>query len=279
MSDKTNISERIEHAGLPRAAGFTILEVLAALLILALASSSVLLVMDRCLASASDSVLRMEAFELVRENLEKVLVCEKIEETVDFGTSERYPSISWQTVVEGFSEPVSGAMWMRAVCSADYLDSRGEKQKIELEHWLAQLTDQQAGQLLDQQDLGKLEMEQTMKTDEEAAAYAKIDTDTLRQWVQDGLVRTQEEAFLRYNLDIFIQNKGSPTPEQKAEQVESIRELALKRKMEQKAMEQDAALGILPDAGAKGAGKAPPTDPLPKKDTSQLKNLMDRKQR
>ena len=147
---------------------------------------------------------------------------------MDYGTSEKYPDISWQTVIEGFPEPVSSQMWVRAVCSADYVDSKGEKQKVELVHWLTQLTDQQAGQLVGQQDLEKLEMEQVMKTDEEAAAYAKIDTDTLRKWVEDGLVKTQEDAFLRYNLDVFIRSQGNPTPEEKAQQVESVQDLAMR---------------------------------------------------
>lgn len=273
MGARTNNSGRIEYAGTRRGAGFTMLEVLAALVILALASSSVLLVIDRCLNSASDSVLRMEAFELARENLEKVLARESVEETVDFGVSERYPSVSWQTVVEGFSEPVGGTMWVRAICSADYVDSKGEKQKVELEHWLAPLTDQQAGQLVDQQDLEKLEMEQTMTTEEEAAAYAKIDTDTLRQWVQDGLRRTPEEAFLRYNLDIFIQNKGAPTPEQKAEQVESVQDLALKMKIEQKEMLENAGLGLPSDTGGKDQGPGPAPDAYQKMSPGRIKGL------
>ena len=243
MSARVDNLNRWQGTVPQREAGFSLLEVLAALAILALASLSVLVVIDRCLASASDSTMRMEAFELVRENLEKILVMETVEETVDFGTSEKYPSISWQTVIEGFPEPVTGQMWVRAVCSADYRDSKEETQKIELVHWLSQLTDQQAGQMISQQELEKLEVEQTMKTDEEAAAYAKIDTDTLRKWVADGLVKTPENGFLRYNLDIFILSKGSPTPEEKAEQVDSVKALAMKLKMEQKRLEEEAALG------------------------------------
>jgi prepilin-type N-terminal cleavage/methylation domain-containing protein len=263
----------------PRPTGFTLLEVLAALAILALASSSVLVVIDRCLVSASDSALRMEAFELVRENLEKILILDAVDETVDFGTSEKYPGISWQTVVEGFPEPTTGQMWVRAVCLADYMDSKGETQKIELVHWLMQLTDQQAGQLINQQDLEKLEIEQTMKTDEDAAAYANVDTDTLRKWVQDGLVKTQDNAFLRCNLDIFIQNKGNPTPEQKAEQVKSVQELARKLRIQQKELEQNAALGMPPGAGEKGGAAGPSNEAIKKMNAGQIKDLVNRKQR
>jgi prepilin-type N-terminal cleavage/methylation domain-containing protein len=240
---------RFRGNGRPRTAGFTLLEVLAALAILGLASSSVLLVIDRCVASAADSALRMEAFELARENLEKILVRDAVAETVEFGTSDQYSDVSWQTVVEAFPEPAGGQMWLRAVCSAQYIDSTGETRTVELVHWITELTDQQAGQLVGQKDLDKLGVEQLMKTDEEAATYANVNTDTIRRWVENGLVKTQDDLFLRYNLDVFIRSKGDPTPEQKAEQVETIQELAMKLRTQQKELEQNGALGMPLGAG------------------------------
>lgn len=224
--------------------GFTLLEVIAALAILGLAASSVLVVIDRCVSSASNSALRMEAFVLARENLEKILVRDSVDETVEYGTSEKYPDISWQTVIEGFPEPVSGQMWVRAVCSAEYVDSAGATQKIELIHWISQLTDQQAGALVGEQDLEKLAAEQVIETDKEAATYAKVDADTLAQWLENGLVKTDDGMFLRYNLDVFVQTQGNPTPEQKAQQVESVRELAMKLRTEEKGSEQTGAAGL-----------------------------------
>jgi prepilin-type N-terminal cleavage/methylation domain-containing protein len=244
MSDRADKPVAFDRAGRRPPAGFTLLEVIAALAILGLAASSVLIVIDRCVSSASDSALRMEAFVLARENLEKILVRDSVDETVEYGTSERYPDISWQTVIEGFPEPVSGQMWVRAVCSAQYVDSTGEIQKIELIHWITQLTDQQAGQLVGQQDLDKLQVEQVIKTDKEAATYAKVDADTIAQWVETGLVKTDDDMFLRYNLDVFIQTQGNPTPEQKAQQVKSVRELAMKLRTEQKGSEQTGATGL-----------------------------------
>ncbi len=228
----------------PLSGRFTLLEVIAALAILGLAASSVLVVIDRCVSSASDSALRMEAFGLARENLEKILARDSVDETVEYGTSERYADVSWQTVIEGFPEPVTGQMWVRAVCSAEYVDSKGETQRIELIHWITQLTDQQAGQLVGQQDLEKLAVEQVIKTDQEAAAYAKVDADTIAQWVENGLVKTDDDMFLRYNLDVFIQTQGNPTPEQKAQQAKSVRELAMKLRTEQKESEQTGATGL-----------------------------------
>jgi prepilin-type N-terminal cleavage/methylation domain-containing protein len=224
--------------------GFTLLEVIAALAILGLAASSVLVVINRCVCSASDSALRMEAFGLARENLEKILARDSVDETVEYGTSERYADVSWQTVIEGFPEPVSGQMWVRAVCSAEYVDTTGERKRIELIHWITPLTDQQTGQLVGQQDLEQLEVEQVIKTDQEAAAYAKVDADTLAQWLENGLVKTDDDKFLRYNLDVFIEAQGNPTPEQKAQQVESVRELAMKLRTELKESEQTGATGL-----------------------------------
>ncbi len=233
MNCKADNSSTAEAIGRrPLAHGFTLVEVLTALGILALVSSSVLLVMNRCMSSAADSALRMEAFQLVRENLEKVLVSDSVEETVEYGMSDEYSGVSWQTVIEGFPEPVTGQMWVRAVCTAEYLDSKGQRQTVELVHWITQLTDQQAGQLLQEEDLEQIEAEQLVESVEEAAEYAGVSAETIEQWVEKGLLKTDDGAFIRYNLDLFVEGNGDPTPEEKAEQVESIQELAMKWRAE-----------------------------------------------
>jgi len=207
--------------------GFTLIEVLTALAILALVSSSVLVIVDRCLVSASDSSLRMEAFLLARENMEKILASDSVEETVDFGESEKYPDVSWQTVIEPFSEPVSGKTWIRAVCSAEYTDSTGEKQTVKLEHWITELTDQQASQLAGQpQSIEELTAEQLLATEEEAAEYAGVDAETIQQWVKNGLVTMNDGGFLKYNIDVYVRSEGKPTAAEKKDQVGSIEELA-----------------------------------------------------
>lgn len=208
-------------------AGFTLVEVLTALAILGLVSSSVLLVVDRCVSSAADSGLRMEAFELARENMEQVLIRSSVEETVDYGRSEKYPGVSWQTVIEAFPEPVNGQMWVRAVCSAEYTDSKGESQTVELVHWLAALTDQQTEQLMDGEDMERLEVEQMISTAEDAAEYAGVDAETLSQWVENGLLTAGDGRFIKYNIDVFTKSQGEPSAEEKAGQVKSIEELAM----------------------------------------------------
>ncbi|GAI98044.1 unnamed protein product [marine sediment metagenome] len=116
------------------------MEALTALIILALVSSSVLVVINRCMASAADSALRMQAFEIARDNMETLLSKDSAEEMVEYGSSDKYPAIQWQTAVETFYEPMTERMWVRAVCSAEYADIAGDVQTIELTHWLTALT-------------------------------------------------------------------------------------------------------------------------------------------
>lgn len=223
-------------------AGFSLLEVLTSLAILGLVSSSVLLVINRCVNSAADSALRMEAFQIVRENLEQVLVRDSVEESIVFGISDLYPSISWQTVIEAFPEPVNGQMWVRAVCTAEYTDSKDQPQKIELTHWIAALTDQQAGAILSDEERAKLEAEQILNTVQDAARYARTNVATIEQWIENGLLTTEDGRFIKYNLDLFVENEGEPSEQDKALQVESIDELAMTLRTQQDGFEEDADL-------------------------------------
>jgi prepilin-type N-terminal cleavage/methylation domain-containing protein len=223
----------------PDSMGFTLLEVMTALAILALVSSSVLLVVDRCLESTVDSVLRMEAFEVARENMEKVLASNSVEETVDYGTSDKYPDVSWETVIEAFSEPMSGTMWIRAVCSAEYVNSTGEEQTIELEHWITELTDQQANQLAGQPgSIEELTAEQVLATAQEAAEYAGVDVETVEKWVEDGLVTMKDGNFIKYNIDVYVRSDGKPTGAEKKQQVKSIEDLAAMLKSQEEGGEE-----------------------------------------
>ena len=249
------------------------MEVLTSLAILGLVSSSVLVVIDRCIASAADSALRMEAFQLVRENLEKILVSDSVSETAEYGRSDTYADITWQTVVEAFPEPVMGQMWLRAVCSAEYVDSKSETQKLELVHWITALTDQQAGQIMQEEDLAQLEAEQLLQNATDAAEYAGIDEETLDQWLDDGLVATGDGRFIKYNLDVFIESGGNPTPQEKVMQVESVKELAMALRM----AAGDAS------GGPAGPGEDPvtglPYEQLDQMDVGDVMNLLQERQR
>lgn len=226
--NRTNTLDAADRTARPsRTSGFTLLEVVTALAILALASSSILVVINRCMATAANSAFQMEAFQLARENLEKLLVADTLSEQVEYGTSDRYPDIAWRTVVEAFSEPITGQMWLRAVCSADYTDPTGETQTVELVHWITTLTDQQAGELLGEEDLETLAAEQLLDTLEEAAGYAGVDAETIETWIENGLLVTDDGAFIKHNLDVYVRSKGDPTEEEKDLQVDSIEALAL----------------------------------------------------
>lgn len=208
---------------------FTLTEVMTALVILAIASSSVLVVINRCVASAADSTLRMQAFEVARDNMEKLLSSGSVEETADYGDSDKYPGIKWQTVVETFYEPITARMWVRAVCSAEYTDSTGETQTIELTHWLTDVTKAQLLQIMEQQDEEQQEQEsladQLIETTKEAAEYADVDEETIQQWVDNGMTTTEDGFFFKDNLDLYKKTGGNPSDEQKKQQVTSILQL------------------------------------------------------
>jgi prepilin-type N-terminal cleavage/methylation domain-containing protein len=205
---------------------FTLLEVMMALAILALVSSSVLVVINRCIASSANSTLRMQAFEVARENMERLLASDSIKESVDYGYSERFPDISWQTVVETFYEPITARMWIRGVCSAEYKDAEGQEQNVELTHWLTDLSKDQLLQMLNKEDK-ELWNSQLIETMEEAAEYAGVDVETIEQWIDGGLLTAEDGSFVRHNLDIFKLNDGNPSEEDKKLQIQSESDLKL----------------------------------------------------
>ena len=86
---------------------------------------------------------RMKAFEIARENMEKLLVSDSASEGVEYGISEKYPEIQWQKRIETFYDPLTERMWVQAVCSSEYTDINGDIQTVELTHWLTGLTEKQ----------------------------------------------------------------------------------------------------------------------------------------
>ena len=132
---------------------FSLIEAVAAVTVLAIIVSTVLVVFSRCSASAANSTLKMQAFEVARENMEALLTAETLSEQTEYGYSEKYPAILWTNRVETFFEPFGQKMWLRAVCSAEYEDPAGELKQVELTHWLTELSDKQIGQILDAQKL------------------------------------------------------------------------------------------------------------------------------
>ena len=147
----------------PFCGGFTLAEVMSALIILALLSSTLLVVINRCMKAAADSELELKAFEVARENLEQLLVQDSVSEGVDYGVSEIYPDIEWSRKVETFYEPVTDRMWVLGTCRADYLDTSDEEQYVELTHWLTDLSKDDIKQLMAE----RLRMEQLEEEEEQ----------------------------------------------------------------------------------------------------------------
>jgi type II secretory pathway pseudopilin PulG len=209
-----------------RRAGFTLVEAMAAVTLLAFIGAGVWLVVERCSLSAADSTQRMRAFETARDNMEKLLGASSVEESTEYGISEQFPDIRWQTTVETFYQPVNSKTWARAVASADYTDSAGETQTISLTNWLTELTDEQVTQLADRKALlGKLLEKHLIDTDELAAQYAGVTADTVRTWVKNGMP-TFEGAYIKPWLDLYLQTNGQPTDQDKQGLIAKYPELA-----------------------------------------------------
>ena len=214
-----------------RKKAFSLVEVLMAVAILALISSSVLVVIDRCVASAAKSALRMRAFEVARENMEQLLASATVKESVEYGESEKYPDIGWQTVVETFYEPITARMWIKGVCSAQYNDPNGQEQTIELTHWLTDLTKEQLLQIesRDEQEQGDLSAE-LIETMEDAADYAGVDVEIIEQWLQNGMLTTEDGSFIKDNLDLYRDSNGNPGEEERNQQAKSLIDLKNKKR-------------------------------------------------
>jgi len=131
--------------------GFTLIEVIASLAVLTLITTSVLVVMNRCIEAAIDSRARNQAFEMARENMEKLLGKDSVQDTTEFGISEINPDLRWETVVETFYEPITSRMWVQGICSAGYTDSDGELQTVELTCWLTDVTESDLKKIRDQE--------------------------------------------------------------------------------------------------------------------------------
>lgn len=134
---------------------FTLIEVTVALVVLGVIAATVLVIINRAVDTVVQWQTKMQAFNIARENMEKILAQSTVSDTVEYGTSEENPDITWDTTVESFYEPITSNMWIRAVCSAKFTDSNGQEQKIELTHWLTNLTKEQIAEILEQQQREK----------------------------------------------------------------------------------------------------------------------------
>jgi len=218
--EKLNAKRYMPHAK----PAFSLVETVTALIILALISSSVFVVINRCMASAADSALRMQAFEVSHKNMETLLAKDSVTEMVEYGSSDKYPEIQWQTTVETFYEPITERMWIQAVCSAEYTDTAGELQSIELTHWLTDLTKEQLIKIIEQRQ-EDLTAEQIIETKEEAADYADVDVETIELWKENGMLTTEDGYYIKSVLDLYKQTNGKPTAEDRSRMAKEVADL------------------------------------------------------
>ena len=132
---------------------FTLIEVAVTIMVVGLIVGSAMTILDRIVGAMMDMRLRADAFETARRNMETLLSSASVSDAAEYGVSEVCPEIQWQTVIEPFYEPISNAMWVRAVCSAGFTDSKGQYQELELEHWLTNLPANVVRQIIQQQKL------------------------------------------------------------------------------------------------------------------------------
>ncbi|MBC8377686.1 MAG: prepilin-type N-terminal cleavage/methylation domain-containing protein [Planctomycetes bacterium] len=206
MSDKTSTR------------AFTLVEVVAAVALLAILLSSVLVVMNNFVDAVIDMRLRQQAFDLARTNMETLLSESRLSDMAESGISETNPDIRWETVVEPFYEPINDSMWVRAVCSAVFIDSKNQDQTIELEHWVTNLTAAQVKQILEQQQIEAeyLDLLQADEyTDIQQATIAYLEQADLDAGAYIELIEQQRRQRLEY-----LDEKGFNDYEEFAEQLQ-----------------------------------------------------------
>ncbi len=127
--------------------GFTLVEVAAGIVILTMIAGSLLTALNGYIDKATNHDLKMKAFEVARENMEQLLGTQTVKDVTNFGFSQEYPEIEWETTIESFYEPTGSQMWVRAVCKSRYFDSEDKEQEIVLTHWLTNVSKQQMNKI------------------------------------------------------------------------------------------------------------------------------------
>jgi len=259
---------------------FTLVESMAAVALLAFIGASVWLVLERCTASAADSIQRMRAFEIARENMEKLLGSDSVQEMTEYGISEKFQDIRWQTAVESFYEPITLRMWARAVCSAEYTDSGGETKNVELTHWLTSLTAAQSQQLMERSAMQKqLLVKYIIATEELAAEYAGVDAKTIQQWVKNSMPMTESDEYLKPWLDLYLQTDGNPTEQDRQDTLAEYPELSITRpkKATQDGLTTPGSQSpAIPESQVRpGSDSSNPETTTPKELDPELKKAMD----
>ncbi|MBN2019851.1 MAG: prepilin-type N-terminal cleavage/methylation domain-containing protein [Sedimentisphaerales bacterium] len=217
--------------------GFTLIEAMAAIALLTFISVSVWIALERCMVLAADTAQRNRAFEIARENMENIVGLDTVEENTEFGVSEMFPDIRWQTTIESFYEMHAGRMWVQAISSAEYTDAEGQTQSVSLTYWLTDLSDDQMRMLMEnKQQQADLLANHIIETEELAAEYAGVNVETIREWVRNDMP-TFEGMYIKPWLKLYGANDGEPTDGQKLELIKRYPELAKSKREESQMME------------------------------------------
>ena len=129
---------------------FTLVEAMAALLVMGIVTGGGVVTISNCLNSMINMRLEEEAVNLASENMEYLLAKKQISEFVESGTDEINPDLSWEIGFEVAEFPSTGKLWVRAFSTASYYNSENEYKEIQFEDWLMQLDDKEA-KLVEQQ--------------------------------------------------------------------------------------------------------------------------------
>lgn len=129
---------------------FSLAETAVAIVIMGMLGASAFIIINRSMASTAEIELKIQAFSEARDNMEKLLSKSSLSEMTEFGESERFDQITWQTNIESFYEPLTQNMWLKAVCSAEYIDTKGEPQNVELTNWITRLSKKDVIKIVEQ---------------------------------------------------------------------------------------------------------------------------------
>lgn len=188
---------------------FTLVEVAVTIVVVALIAGTSMTILDNLVGAMLDIRMHTDAFEIARQNMETLLSLQNVQDKVEFGVSEIHPEIQWQTAIEPFYEPVTNAMWVRAVCSASYTDSKGKFQEIELEHWLTNLPADVVRQII-QQRKAEEEYLDLLAGTASGQAEAELQESTMAYLEEAGLDVDAYASFLdrqrRSKLDYIARN-------------------------------------------------------------------------
>jgi hypothetical protein len=208
--------------------------------------------------------------------MEKLLASDVLEETTDYGQSELYPAIEWETSVETFYEPITARMWVQGVSTARYSDLEDQEQTVELTHWLTDLTKDQLLKMMDDPNSEKEQFsQQLIETAEDAALYAGVDVETIEQWLDNGMEVTDDGSFVKGNLDIYKAAGGDPDPEDRRRQIKTRAEL----EMQERKMDDIRSRGRQEGPGAIDPKTGLTYDELEQMDFSDVYELMKSRER